>query len=185
MAKALYDSVNGVARKVTKLYDGVGGVARKVTKAYDGVDGVARQYFSSDITYSGIKSVEIISQNYHNVMTPDPSWGAYCDSYWRATSHLIIALGINHAACTDGDTPISQGVYVEIGVESDSNGTITGFSNVYGSVEPFYSDYGEYDCTMVTFPNENTAFVDGYLDVKMTCTSAPMCVEATARITFE
>ena len=50
MAKRLYDSVNGVARKVTKKYDGVDGVARKVVKAYDGVDGVARQYWPSVVT---------------------------------------------------------------------------------------------------------------------------------------
>lgn len=43
---ALYDGVNGVARKVTKFYDGVNGVARKVTKAYSGVNGVARKYWS-------------------------------------------------------------------------------------------------------------------------------------------
>ena len=43
---ALYDSVNGVARKIVKMYDEVGGVAREVTKAYSCVDGVCRQYFS-------------------------------------------------------------------------------------------------------------------------------------------
>lgn len=45
MAKALYDGVNGVARKVKKKYDGVSAVARAVKKAYDGVSGVARLYF--------------------------------------------------------------------------------------------------------------------------------------------
>ena len=45
MAKALYDEVSGVARKVKKKYDGVSGIARKVKKAYDGVNGIARQYF--------------------------------------------------------------------------------------------------------------------------------------------
>ena len=47
MAKALYDGVNGIARKVKKKYDGVNGIARKVKKAYDGVNGIARQYWSS------------------------------------------------------------------------------------------------------------------------------------------
>lgn len=53
---ALYDSVGGVARKVTKKYDSVGGVARKLKKCYDSVNGVARQYFSADSpgkTYAG------------------------------------------------------------------------------------------------------------------------------------
>lgn len=43
----IYDSVNGVARKVIKIYDSVGGVARSVTKSYDSVNGVARLSFSS------------------------------------------------------------------------------------------------------------------------------------------
>lgn len=51
MAKALYDGVNGIARKVTKKYDGVDGVARNVKKAYEGVNGVARQYFMSGVTW--------------------------------------------------------------------------------------------------------------------------------------
>lgn len=54
MAKALYDGVSGVARKVTKKYDGVSGVARKVKKAYDGVSGVARQYWSTVTPLSGL-----------------------------------------------------------------------------------------------------------------------------------
>ena len=49
----IYDSVNGVARKVDKMYDGVNGVARQTTKIYDSVDGVARQTFNGNIKPSG------------------------------------------------------------------------------------------------------------------------------------
>lgn len=49
----IYDSVNGVARKVVKKYDGVNGVARQVTKVYDGVNGVSRQTFSDGVKPSG------------------------------------------------------------------------------------------------------------------------------------
>lgn len=45
----LYESVNGVARKVVKMYDEVNGVAREVIKSYDSVNGVARLYHSSGI----------------------------------------------------------------------------------------------------------------------------------------
>lgn len=48
MAKAIYEGVGGVARKVKGVYEGVGGVARKVKAGYIGVDGVARQFFSGE-----------------------------------------------------------------------------------------------------------------------------------------
>lgn len=63
---ALYDGVNGVARKVTKFYDGVSGVARKVTKAYSGVNGVARKY------YSGVEMVTIRINCADSSSAPDP-----------------------------------------------------------------------------------------------------------------
>ena len=55
---ALYDSVNGVARKIVKMYDEVGGVAREVTKAYSCVDGVCRQYFSRGQTANVVSDTE-------------------------------------------------------------------------------------------------------------------------------
>lgn len=48
MAKAIYEGVNGVARKVKNAYEGVGNVARKVKAGYIGVGGVARQFFSGE-----------------------------------------------------------------------------------------------------------------------------------------
>ena len=45
MAKAWYEGIDGVARKVKQPYRSVDGVARKVTKGYRGVDGIARQFF--------------------------------------------------------------------------------------------------------------------------------------------
>ena len=48
MAIGHYESVNGIARKVTKAYDSVNGVARNRVKAYDGVNGVARLFFSGE-----------------------------------------------------------------------------------------------------------------------------------------
>lgn len=45
MAKAVYEGVSGVARKIKSQYVGVGGVARKVKSGYIGVGGVARQFF--------------------------------------------------------------------------------------------------------------------------------------------
>ena len=45
---AIYDEVNGVARKITKKYDGVNGIAREVSKVYDGVNDVARLVYSDN-----------------------------------------------------------------------------------------------------------------------------------------
>lgn len=44
MAKAIYQGVSGVARKVKQPFVGVSGVARKVKNAFVGVGGVARQF---------------------------------------------------------------------------------------------------------------------------------------------
>lgn len=46
MAKGMFISMGGKARKVKKVYVGTGGVARKVKKAWVGVGGVARLCFS-------------------------------------------------------------------------------------------------------------------------------------------
>lgn len=66
----LYDSVNGVARKVDKIYDGVNGIARLVTKAYEGVDGVAREYYSSASVWSKYNCTEVIG-HYEEIPVPD------------------------------------------------------------------------------------------------------------------
>lgn len=47
----IYDCVDGVARKVTKMYDGVDGVARNVAKVYSGVDNVARLCYTSGVKW--------------------------------------------------------------------------------------------------------------------------------------
>lgn len=52
MAKSLYASANGLARKVKKMYLGIEGVARKIKKGYVGVNGLARLFFSGASTLS-------------------------------------------------------------------------------------------------------------------------------------
>lgn len=46
MAKAIYEGVSGVARKVKNAYEGIGGVARKIKAGWIGVGSVARQFYS-------------------------------------------------------------------------------------------------------------------------------------------
>lgn len=46
MAKAIYEGINGVARKTASDYIGVNGIARKITNGYIGVAGVAREFWS-------------------------------------------------------------------------------------------------------------------------------------------
>ena len=85
MAKAIYNGVNGVARKVKQPYVGVDGVARKVTGGYVGVDGVARECFSSSVTwkkYSCNLSGTWVRQVYSSMMDGSerylaPGYGAY------------------------------------------------------------------------------------------------------------
>lgn len=182
---ALYDGVNGVARKVTKKYDGVGGVARKVKKAYASVNGVARQYFSSDVTYSGIKSVEVINQNYYNIATPNPSWGAYVGGYDNVLQYnrLEAYFYLFHAACFAMHDYVNQQATVHVDIVTDDNGKITGFESIRAWVDPQCEEDMEWTETEVAVLNGDTAFADGYLDVKMICISS--CCDATVRITFE
>lgn len=70
MAIRHYESVNGIARNVTKAYDSVIGVARNRVKAYDGVDGVARLFFAPDDGGAVVLEVEkITSDTYANETT--------------------------------------------------------------------------------------------------------------------
>ena len=91
MAKALYDGVSGVARKVKKKYDGVSGVARKVKKAYDGVSGVARQYWSTGTPLSSLAVGSTVYMKVDGVSTaflvvnqgrPSSAYDSSCDGTW-------------------------------------------------------------------------------------------------------
>lgn len=72
MAKAIYNGVDNVARKVKQSYVGVSNVARKVKSGYIGVDNVARECFSSGATW---KKYDCIQQNayYYNHQIESPS----------------------------------------------------------------------------------------------------------------
>ena len=62
----IYDSVNGVARRVVKMYDEVNGVAREVTKSYDSVNGVARLCHSSGGTPESLSVEDSITNDNGN-----------------------------------------------------------------------------------------------------------------------
>lgn len=99
MAIALYDEVNGVARKVTKKYDGVAGVARSVKKCYDGVAGVARQYFSSgkpavefnvgESVFLNIDGADCEFLVVHQGNPDSTIYDASCDGTWLMLKDLI------------------------------------------------------------------------------------------------
>ena len=183
---AAYIGVSGAARKVNKMYIGVDGKARRVKKAYIGVNGVARLIYSAPATtYSGIKSVTVISQNYNGVATPNPNWGAHVYSYgWSDEFGCLVAnITFNHASCFAVYDFISQGVFVTIQPVFDGDGKITGFSSIDAWAEPQWEEDSEYDQTSVEVLDGDTAFARGSFDVKLTCTAG--CVEATLRITFE
>lgn len=91
MAKALYDGVGGVARKIIKKYVGVGGVARKVIKAYDGVGGIARQYWASETKLGELAVGETVYMNVNGVSKefivvqqgrPSTAYDSSCDGTW-------------------------------------------------------------------------------------------------------
>lgn len=45
MSRAIYQSVDGIARSVRECYVGINGVARKITEGYIGIDGIARKFW--------------------------------------------------------------------------------------------------------------------------------------------
>lgn len=91
MAKALYDGVGGIARKVIKKYDGVGGIARKVVKAYSGVAGVARQYWASETPLGNLAVGDSVYMKVNGVRKefiivhrglPSSDYASSCDGTW-------------------------------------------------------------------------------------------------------
>lgn len=125
MAKALYDSVSGVARKVKKKYDGVSGVARKVTKAYDGVNAIARQFFQSG---SPIGNLAVGTSVYMNVNgwskefiivhqgTPSSVYDSSCNDTWLLMKDLYTKRKFDS---TDND-------YANSDIHTYLNGTFLG-----------------------------------------------------------
>ena len=97
MAKALYDGVSGVARKVKKKYDGVSGVAQAVKKAYDGVGGVARQFWSSGTPLSSLAVGSTVYMKVNGVSKafivvnrgrPSSAYDSSCDGTWLLMKNL-------------------------------------------------------------------------------------------------
>ena len=182
MAKALYDGVNGVARKVTKMYDGVGGVARKVTKAYDGVNGVARQYFSD----GGYPRVEILSSN--NTTTGmkdfDEPYFERTDSsggYWHIPFRFI-----HSDECAENYYCPQENCEIRVfcEVHDDTEKIINFISFGAGGIG---TDIGGDTVIIVggDILNQYTALQDGYVDAEIFCRDAA-CDNAsiTVRVTF-
>lgn len=148
---ALYDPVDGVYRKVSKIYDPVDGVYRKVKAAYDPVDGVHRKYFSSDARWQkwSCREIETIGDEhvyhlektavawanrettFYATRTKDPDAGCY---YVSDPVTLVI---------TDEETAneaigLFDPIYVQAG------GKVTGSCDeliAFHSIEPDYSSY--------------------------------------------
>ena len=126
MAKALYDEVGGVARKVTKKYAGVAGIARKTTKCYDGVGGVARQYFGSGMPAAELAvgssvymNVGGVSKEFIVVHKGNPSTSLYdasCDGVWLLMKDIYAM-----ASWSEG-----RNKYADSGIQEYLNGTILG-----------------------------------------------------------
>lgn len=206
MAMALYDSVDGVARKVVKKYASVDGVARKVLKCYDSVDGVARQYFSSGARFSRVSGWEI---NYdYSSMTSvagmtisDVNFYFTADSMylWFDCSHgcegkWCDATG-NYESVEHWEGSVylirdSDGYY--IGVHPDDNPEVPMQVDVWSCCYFWNEETGEQDMTGLGLSyfellNPDT-FADGYLEIRVTCTGDGLngcCGSATIRVTFE
>ena len=111
---ALYDPVNGVYRKVSKMYEPVGGVYRKVKAAYDPVGGVYRKYFSGGIPVSELAVGESVWLNVNGVQTEflvvhqgNPYNGRYdasCDGTWLLTKDIYKTGEWNSSSTADYDS---------------------------------------------------------------------------------
>jgi len=165
MAKALYDEVGGVARKVTKKYDGVAGVSRKVTKCYDGAAGVARQYFSSGVAYSRVSGYWVVDGTYSDI------YDLYVEGYDDVISGSFSTEGISVEN-------VSFHFYVEI----DNSGKIIGVKTDNPPPELSNDGYpGNWINPKILNPE---TFANGYIDFSATYT--PEGADAVIiRITFE
>ena len=195
MAMALYDSVDGVARKVTKKYDSVDGVARKVTKCYDSVGGVARQYFSAGAKFSRVSGWKINYFDDSSVTSGDTMMSITGDNFFFTDEQMTFWFDCYHHCAANLETEHWEGaVYLirdadgyYIGVHPDDNPE--GAAQFYAESNYFYYDEEFGDVAMapawwsqIELLNPDT-FVNGYLEIRVTCDYG--CGGATIRITFE
>ena len=99
MAKAIYNGVDNVARKVKTPYIGVDNVSRKVTTGYIGVDNVARQCFSGGTPMSELSVGDSVYMNMdgtateffvvHQGLPDDTLYDASCDGTWLLKRNLL------------------------------------------------------------------------------------------------
>ena len=135
MALGHYESVNGVARKVTKAYDSVNGVARNRIKAYDGVNGVARLFFAPDNGAPAVLHVEkVTSDTYANDTTYTSEEFIVLDIYPTTGGTVNVTYGGLTKTITDtsgAEEPNAQQVYfgtfhgVTDSVATPSSGELT------------------------------------------------------------
>lgn len=96
MAKAIYEGVDGVARKVKNAYEGVGNVARKVKAGYIGVGGVARQFFSGEYTtlqeayQSGAWSSCVLEWEYERLRDENFDDYTYVSTYTPSSGNVLV-----------------------------------------------------------------------------------------------
>ena len=96
----IYDSVNGVARKVLKMYDSVEGVARQIVKSYESVNGVARLSFSSSTSLGSLEVGSVVpvrmntrNEDYIVVQQGNPNttknvYDTSCDGTWLMSKNI-------------------------------------------------------------------------------------------------
>ena len=138
MAKAIYEGVSGVARKVKQPFVGVSGVARKVKNGYVGVGGVARGCYTSsvpvtiNIIYSGNTSgyayVTINGTKYTKSATVTVEKGTVITAY-VTPSGLSGQIVVNNTTVKSGSSNMSYNYTVN----SNINITLDNYATMYGT----------------------------------------------------
>lgn len=137
MAKAMYEGVGGVARKVIKRYEGMSGVSRAITKGYYGVSGIARQYWQPQ----SINFYTRLQNGATDITTINDSFAGIENGKWR--------LYIN-ATCTQWTSSgrAQAGVILSDYVVGANTITITYTASGQGAyrdnIVAFYNDDGDY-----------------------------------------
>ena len=155
MAKAIFNGISGVARKVKQPDFGVGGVARKVKNAFIGIGGVARQCFSGvemiTITMTGNGNADCVyitinGVKYYSAGTITVPKGSEMVCYvyaYNSTSHIYV---------NNNNTPVKS---TEYKTYQAASATYTHIVNVNTNVAFQYIENTAYDIIATTIKVNN------------------------------
>lgn len=142
MAKSLYASANGLARKVKKMYLGIEGVARKVKKGYIGINGIARLFFAGGAPVYAGETTPLSAARTQLSVASTKSYALFAggvlssnkttnliDSYDEALTLASLPFGLNYSNAQMSRTQLGEKAFFAGGYSGNYNAYISVFND--------------------------------------------------------